>query len=299
MTRFSYRPLSLPSPFRTRLSAVCAAALTACATAKAPAARHPVAASPRIEHGTESLAAPYDWSKRGDPVELARIIARLTELTRDKPMDQGSWLKLAEAHCLMADGIAVLDWKDQGEPSAHLAAAEAAALGAAAVSDRAGADALRLRKPGKLEAINEVQGAALYWFGRSAYARAELAGYEALLLDYAILSRAMGAALAGAPSVDRGGPMRLSASLAAHPAAPSLRDLAKAKEHAERALSVDPKNPANQLAYLEHYALPAQDGAAVTSALQQIAALSPSSPEDVIALARAKQLASTIESHLE
>jgi hypothetical protein len=298
MTRLSQlrtRPFPSRKPSQPALTAFFAAFLAACATAPAPApARQPDPHGSGIANNKPAGAAQIDWSKRGEPAELARIIARLTQLTRDNPSDRQAWLKLAEAHCLMADGIAVLGWQGQGEPSAQLASAEAAAL-----HGQANAEMLKERKPVLLDVINEEDGATLYWFVRSAYARAALAGYDTLVLDHALLRHAVHVAVVGAPSVDRGGPLRLVASLLAHPPDPSLRDLESAKQHLERALTIDPKNPANLIAYIEHYAVPAQDGAAVTEKLQQLAALTASSPEDVIALARAKQLASSVEGRLE
>jgi hypothetical protein len=296
MTRLSQlrtRPLPSQKPSQMALTAVFAASLAACATAPAPA-RQPDPHGSGIANSTAASATQIDWSKRGEPAELARIIAQLTQITGNDPSDQKAWLMLAEAHCLMADGIAVLGWQGQGEPSAQLAAAEAAALHG--LDD---AELLKARQPVLLDVINEEKGTTLYWFVRSAYARATLAGYDTLVLDHALLRHAVHVAVVGAPSIDRGGPLRLVASLLAHPPEPSLRDLAGAKQHLERALTIDPKNPANQLAYLEHYAVPAQDAAAVTEKLQQLAQLTASSPEDAIALARAKQLASSVEGRLE
>jgi hypothetical protein len=272
-----------------------ALALTACATGPAPAPQEPHQAQTRIETGT-SAGANVAWNRRGEPAELAKIIAQLTQLTAQHADDRATWLKLAEARCLMADSILVLGWKDQGEPGAHYEAAESAALSALGGAD---AQALRERGYSRLDSISEDRSSALYWFARSAYERARLAGYRALLLDHALIAHAMNAAAIGAPKIDGGGPDRWMASFAAHPPDPALRDLTRAKERAERALSVAPKSPANLLAYVEHYAVPAQDRAAIADKLQQLAELRATTPEEIIALARATKLAASIEDGLE
>jgi hypothetical protein len=236
------------------------------------------------------------WERRGEPAELAKIIAQLTDFTTQHADDRAAWLKLAEARCLMADSILVLGWKEHGEPSAHFEAAEAAALSALGGAD---AQALRERGYSRLDKISQDSASALYWFARSAYARARLAGYQALVLDHAVLAHAMNAAAIGAPEIDDGGPDRWVASFAAHPPDPALRDLTRAKERAERALSVAPKNPANLLAYVEHYAVPAQDRAAIADKLQQLGELRANTPEEAIALARATKLTASIEDGLE
>jgi hypothetical protein len=273
-----------------------ALALTACATGPAPAAQEPARSQARIETGT-SAGANVAWERRGEPAELAKIIAQLAELTAQHGDDRAAWLKLAEARCLMADSILVLGWKDQGEPSAHFEAAESAAL--SALGDGADAQALRERGYSRLDKISEDSSSALYWFARSAYERARLAGYQALLLDHAVLAHAMNGAAIGAPKIDGGGPDRWLASFAAHPPDPASRDLPRAKERAERALSVAPKHPANLLAYIEHYAVPAQDRAAIADKLQQLTEMHATTAEEIIALARATKLAASIEDGLE
>lgn len=309
MTRFGQprrRRFLAFGPLPRALRAAGFFALGACATAPAPAAREPAATLSRSEaaaSGDIELDAELGWSRRGEPAQLARILTALTARTQRDPQDFAAWLKLAEAHALMADGIAVLGWRDRGEPSAQLAASEAAARTALALRDREAADALHARELAALPSGDAQAGAALYWLARSAYARAQLAGYEALLLDFAPLERALAAAAASAPSVDRGGPLRARSSMAAHPPDPSLRDLAAAKAHAERALSIAPESAANLLAYVEHYAVPAQDRAALAGKLAQLRALRDAgkarSPEDAIALARAEQLAPIFEGRLE
>jgi len=288
-------------PLPTRLAAAYFATLAACATVPAPTPDEPRQPSPGIAAGTSSRAGELDsWSKRGEPAQLARAIQAFDQRAANDPRDLDARLMLAEAQHLMAESISVLGWKDQGEPRAHLAASEAAALSAFALVDEAGASELRERRLINFDqARDERAGAALYWLALSVYERAFIDGYESLVVEHAFAHRVVALASTSAPNVDRGGPHRLDARLAAHPADPSLRDVARAKQHAERALSVDPRYAANVLAYIEHYAVPTEDRAAITDKLQQLTEHKPQTPEDVLAHARAQQVASQIEDRLE
>ena len=133
---------------------------------------------------------------------------------------------------------------------------------------------------------------------RVAHASAELSGYQALVLDQAFARRIAERALPLNEQVDRGGLHRLLASIAAHPADPQLRDLKRAREHADGALAID-SGIANTLAFVEHYAIPAQDRAAITDKLQQLTEQKVTTPEDALARARAELLTARIEDRLE
>jgi hypothetical protein len=239
------------------------------------------------------------WALRGDPSELAKEIEALTRAIERDPDRRALRLRLAEAHALMAQGVAVLGWKDQGTAQAHLASSEAAALAVIDALDQTVAAALRARKaPTATTLTTEEGGAALYWLASAVHASAELGGYQALVLDQAFARRVAEHALQLSERVAGGGPRRLLASIAAHPADPMLRDLKLAREHAERALAIE-NSIANTLAFVEHYAIPAQDRAAITDKLQQLSEQKAKTPEDALAHARAEQLATRIEDGLE
>ena len=208
-------------------------------------------------------------------------------------------LRLAEAHALMAHGIVVLGWKDQGTAQAQLASSEAAALTVIDALDHGAAEALRARTiPNTSTLTTSEGGAALYWLASAVHASAALSGYRALVLDQAFARRIAERAVPLNDQVDRGGLHRLLASIAAHPADPQLRDLKLAREHVDRALAID-SGIANTLAFVEHYAIPAQDRAAIADKLQQLTEQTATTPEDALARARAEQLTARIEDRLE
>lgn len=273
----------MPCAGHVRLSyvaAACAAGLAFTACAAIPAAQPQPASSPkpRIEAGTPPGGEDAAWARRGEPAQLAQAIELLTRRVAGNPADLAAQLKLAEAHYLMAQSIAVLGWKDLGEPAAHYEASVRVASSAAAIAS---------------------ESSALYWQAASRYALASQAGFNALLAEQASVRRAMTRAAELAPQTDRGGAYRVLASIAAHPAAPQLRDLKRAREYAERALAVDPAAIANTVAFIEHYAIPAQDRAAISDKLQKLTEQPAKTPEDAIARARAEQLAARIEDELE
>jgi hypothetical protein len=142
-------------------------------------------------------------------------------------------------------------------------------------------------------------GAALYWSAASKHALALHSGYAALLDAQPVVERMMAQAVASAPRTDRGGPYRVLASLAAHPADPSLRDLKRARQLVDAALAIDGRSAANVSAFIEHYAVPAQDRAALADKLQLLSELKPAVDDDAVAGARAEQLAATVEGRLE
>jgi hypothetical protein len=113
------------------------------------------------------------------------------------------------------------------------------------------------------------------------------------------VQRMMEVVVKTAPQTDRGGAHRILASLAAHPADPALRDLKRARQHAEAALAIDARAAANLSAFIEHYAVPAQDRAAVAEKLRELAQVEPAAGDDAVAAARADQLAASIEDRLE
>lgn len=263
----AFRPLG-PS-----FQAVCFATLTACATSPAPAARTAETSAQRIEPGTpasDRLTVPRD----GDAAKLVSVIASLEQRVAGDTGDGDARLRLAEAHYVMAESIATLGWKDQGEPRAHLVTSTQTIAGMQ-------------------------NGEALYWLGASTYALAKLDGYGALLDAQATVQRMMETVLKTAPQLDRGGAHRVLASLAAHPADPSLRDLKRARAHAQAALAIDGRAAANLSAFIEHYAVPAQDRAAVAEKLHELGELEPAASDDAVAGARAEQLAASIEERLE
>jgi hypothetical protein len=165
--------------------------------------------------------------------------------------------------------------------------------------DHGVAEAMRVRAiPDTTTLTTSEGGAALYWLIAAVHASAELSGYQALVLDQAFARRIAERALPLNEQVDRGGLHRLLASIAAHPADPQLRDLKRAREHADRALAID-SGIANTLAFVEHYAIPAQDRAAITDKLQQLTEQTAKTPEDALARARVEQLTARIEDRLE
>jgi hypothetical protein len=248
-----------------------------------------------------ALASEIDekWARRSDPVGLASAIDALMRAIEREPASRSLRLRLAEAHALMAHSIVVLGWRDHGTALAHLASSEAAALTVIDALDQDSAEALRARKvPSAITLTTDEGGAALYWLAAAVHASAALNGYRALLLDQAFARRVAERALPLSDQVDRGGAHRLLASIAAHPADPQLRDLKLAREHADRALAID-GGIANTLAFIEHYAIPAQDRAAITDKLQRLTEQEAKTPEDALAHARAEQLAARIEDGLE
>lgn len=282
------------------LGAVCLVTVGACATAAAPPAQTPGRAASKIESGSAAAEAAAAWGRRGEPAELARAIAILSAEAEREPTSVTTKLQLAEAHHLMAQSIVVLGWKEQGEPGQHLAASAAAALAALALRDGPAAHALAEHTLPELNAVSDAQsGAALYWFALATYEADQRAGYSALIVDQALVQRVTDRAASLAPEVDHGGPFRVLASLAAHPADPTLRDLSRAREAARRALAIDAGFAANTLALLEHVAVPAQDRAAIVDTLQPLTERSPDSPENVLGQALAQQLAEHIEERLE
>lgn len=256
-----------------RLAASATLVFSACATSPAPAAVGPQASETRIETGTSAGEFDAAWRRRGEPAQLARAIELLTQEGRN---DAAARLRLAEAHHLMAESIAVLGWTGQGTPEQHY---EASAVAASAAGDS--------------------EGPARYWEAASRYALARRAGFAALVTSQASIAKAMARAAELTPQIDRGGAYRALASLAAHPADPDLRDLKRAREHADRALAIDAKAIANTLAFIEHYAVPAQDRAALADKLQELTEQAATTPEDAIARARAEQLTARIEDGLE
>jgi hypothetical protein len=273
--------------------------LTACASNPTPAVREPGPAALGVAGPTPTSEIDAKWAGRGDPGELAKAIEALERAIEREPASHALRLRLAEAHALMAQSIVVLGWKDQRTPEAHLAASEAAALTVIDALDHDTAEAMRTRTiPGTTKLTTAEGGAALYWLAAAVHAGAELAGYQALALDQAFARRVAEHALPLNDQVDRGGLHRLLASIAAHPAAPQLRDLERAREHADRALAID-SGIANTLAYVEHYAIPAQDRAAITDKLQQLTEQRVTTPEDALARARVEQLTARIEDRLE
>lgn len=259
-----------------RLAASATLVFSACATSPAPAAVASQASETRIETGTPAGGFDGAWRRRGEPDQLARAIELLT---KEGAGDAAARLRLAEAHHLMAESIAVLGWTGHGTPEQHY---EASAVAAAAASS-----------------AGDGEGAARYWEAASRYALAQRAGFAALVTSQASIARAMTRAAELTPQIDRGGAYRALASLAAHPADPDLRDLKRAREHADRALTIDPKAIANTLAFIEHYAVPAQDRAALADKLQELTEQAATTPEDAIARARAEQLTARIEDGLE
>lgn len=232
-------------------------------------------------------------------MELAKAIDALIRAIEREPASHALRLRLAEAHALMAQSIVVLGWKDQGTPQAHLASSEAAALTVIDALDHGTAEALRVRAIPEANTLTTSEGgAALYWLAAAVHASAEISGYQTLVLDQAFARRIAERALPLNDRVDRGGLHRLLASIAAHPAAPELRDLKLAREHADRALALD-SGIANTLAFVEHYAIPAQDRAAIADKLQQLTEHTATTPEDALARARAEQLTARIEDRLE
>lgn len=272
MTRIRH---ARPNPFIAfGPASVGAMLLAACATTPAPTAREPQGPRASIEAGTSSKAARVAVPRDGDPAKLAQVIAALTEAHARDRNDVETSIALAEAHYVMAQSIAVLGWKSQGEPADHwLKSIDA-------VADDEG-------------------GAALYWRAASAYASSQRSGYGALLHAQPTVQRMMEEAARTAPSTDRGGPHRVLASLAAHPAHPALRDLPRARQHAEAALAIDGRAAANVSAFIEHYAVPAQDRAALTEKLRLLSELVPAASDDAVAGALAERLAATVEDRLE
>lgn len=248
--------------------------LSACATTTPPGAGPAASPPSRIEGSTSAAPADIAVPRDGDPAKLAQVIAALTAARAENPSDAGVRIKLAEANYVMAESIAVLGWKNQGEPEAHWDASIAAVEG--------------------LE-----DGAALYWRAASLYARAQHEGYGALLDAQSSVERLLSDAVKAAPNTDRGGAYRILASLAAHPADPSLRDLKRARQLVDAALAIDARAAANVSAFIEHYAVPAHDRAALTEKLQLLGELQPAASDDAVAGARAEQLAATVEDRLE
>jgi len=272
----------MPFARRIRLSSVAAACaatlvLTACATVPAAKPQPPSSQKPRIEAGTPSEAEAA-WARRGEPAQLARAIELLTQSVERNSADIAARLKLAQAHYLMAESVAVLGWKDLGEPAVHYEASVRVASSTAAIAR---------------------ESSAIYWEAASRYALASQAGFSAVLAEQASVQRTMARAAQLAPQADQGGAYRMLASIAAHPAAPQLRDLKRAREYAQRALAIDPDAIANTVAFIEHYAIPAQDRPAITDKLQKLNEQPTKTPEDAIARARAEQLAARIEDELE
>jgi hypothetical protein len=277
MTRIGHprtSPFPRFSPLGASLRALCFATLTACATAQAPAAQEPAASPARIEPGTSIRAESISVPREGDPAKLATAIVQLTSIVEHDAANHDARLKLAEAHYVMAESIAVLGWKDQGDASAHLVQSANAVAG--------------------IE-----HGAAHYWLGASTYAQAKNEGYAALLNAQAEVQRLMESAAQSAAGTDHGGAHRVLASLASHPADPTLRDLKRAREQVNEALAIDPRSVANLSAFIDDYAVPAQDRAALSEKLQQLDELKSDASQDAVAAARAKQLAASIEDRLE
>jgi len=253
-----------------------ALALSACATTAPPAAK-PIGNPAGIESGTLSQPGEVAVPRDGDPAKLARLIEQL-EQRANGAADPRALSALAEAHFVMAESIAVLGWKDQGEAPAHYAASTRAAE--AALTAAAG------------------DPVATYWLAASRCASAELEGFAAIVQTQASARAMLSEVARLAPQIDRGGAHRLLASFAAHPAHPSLRDLELARQHADAALQVDARAAANVIAFVEHYAVPAQNRAALEDKRKQLVEHS-SATDDAVAALRAGQLAATIEDRLE
>lgn len=286
-------------PSLRRAGWVAALLLTACASSPAPPARAPVPATAAVAEPAPNSEIDAKWARRGEPGELAKAIDALMRALERDPQSRALRLRLAEAHALMAQSIAVLGWKDHGTVQAHLASSEIAALTVIGALDDDAGRAMRARTLSTASTLTTDEGgAALYWFASAVHASAVLGGYQALVLDQAFVRRVTEHARGLSERVDGGGPDRLLASIAAHPADPTLRDLTLAEQHVDRALAIE-SSIANTLAFVEHYAIPAQDRAAITDKLQQLSERSAKTPEDVLALTRAQQLAAHIEDGLE
>lgn len=286
-------------PHSWRAARAAALLLTACASSPGPAARVPGPAAAEVAGPAPTSEIDVKWALRGDPIELAKAIDALTRGIERDPQSRALRLRLAEAHALMAHSIVVLGWTEQGTAQAHLASSEAAALTVIEALDDGAARAMRARTlPNASTLTTDEGGAALYWIAAAVHASAQLGGYEAMVLDQAFVRHVAEQSLQLNERVGGGGASRLLASIAAHPADPALRDLKLAQQHAARALAID-NGVTNTLAFVEHYAIPAQDRAAIIDKLQLLSEHKAQTPEDALANARAEQLAARIEDGLE
>lgn len=258
----------------------------------------PAEDNPRAAALTKAAA---HWARRADRTELEKAIALFTEASREAgPQSRSAHVQLAHAHHLMGHSILTFGWAQASDAAQHFA------LGAAAASSALASDAPNVaaaieaqRAPAPSELRGPEQGALAYWLAASWHAAAELGGMADIALREAAVRSLLERAVELSPDVDRGGAFRLLAELHAHPAHAPMRNLTLAREALDRALNVSGADLRNVLAYVEHYALPAQDAAVASERLREALAANGSSAEDRIAQARAKRLAAELDGSLE
>ncbi len=266
----------------------------------------PTPASAQSAVADDARAAPSSqaaalWARRAERAQLEAAIAQLSEDARaTDSRGAAAATQLANAHLLMGESILALGWAEPAQAARHFALGSEAAIHALARSAASAAAAVQQeRAPAASELRTPGDAPSAYWLAANVYAGSQLAGFAELVTHEALVRGVLERCIELAPELDGGGAQRLLAALYAHPVLPAMRDLAKARALTDDALSRDRNDLRNALAYVEHYAVPAQDAAAAHARLDALLAASASSAEDRIALARAKALAAALEGRLE
>jgi hypothetical protein len=292
-------------------TALCVAACAACVAACAAAPAHPTVPSAAAgQHDAAAQATPQTaaltkaaghWARRADRAELEKAIAILTDAAAiAEPTDARALAELSHAHYLMGQSILAFGWADGSEAARHFGHGAASASHALIRVAPQVASALQAqRAPAPSELQTPEQGALAYWLAANWRADAELAGMPDIVLREAPARSLLVRATELSPNIDQGGAYRLLAELYAHPSHASMRDLSAARTALERALASSSSDLRNKHAYVEHYAVPAQDAASATTRLREALGANAVSAEDRIAQAHAKRVAAAIDGSLE
>lgn len=256
------------------------------AKAGAPANPHKIAKSNQELYDAVDAA----WSERELRPRLEEAIRILEQITTNDPNDGQAWTRLSRAYYLLADGAMRFAGEDEAMQQTFEKGAMAGEKAMMSISEEF---AQRVRADEKVEtavkAIPVDGQAAIYWYAANLSRFAVAKGFTTTLFYKDRIFAVMQHVLELDPTFFHGAPHRYFGAFYAKAPAFAGGDLAKAKEHFEKALAIDANYFSTKVLYAEFYAIKTEDKALFTQLLSDVNAAQPAQYPEVVAEQKIEQ----------